>query len=378
MSILDRYMLRLFMKIFVICGLSLFGLYIVIDMVSNLDDLMEQGDQQGSMFEVLYQYYGARAFSFFDTTSALLSALAAIFAVTWVRKHNELTAIQAAGIPTARIVMPIIVASLCVALLAAASRETLLPKFKDEILRSAQNWDGLTKQSVRARFDHKHDILIGGRWALTGNREIIQPTFHLHKPLGAFQRIIEAHRARYVDAQQDRPSGYLLEDVIKPKDLRELPSAVINGRTVVYSPSDTSWLNSDQCFVSSNLEFSQLLAENSDTSYTSSRDLMRNLRNDSLDYGAGVKVTIHGRLVQPFLDVSLILLVVPVVLSKKLQGLFLPATLCLVFTLGFFLLVLTARAMGANSYMLSPALAAWLPLFLFGPCAYISSSSLWR
>ena len=55
MSILDRYMLRLFMKIFVICGLSLFGLYIVIDMVSNLDDLMEQGDQQGSMFEVLYQ-----------------------------------------------------------------------------------------------------------------------------------------------------------------------------------------------------------------------------------------------------------------------------------------------------------------------------------
>ena len=157
-----------------------------------------------------------------------------------------------------------------------------------------------------------------------------------------------------------------------------MPSAVINGRTVVYSPSDTSWLNSDQCFVSSNLEFSQLLAENSDTSYTSSRDLMRNLRNDSLDYGAGVKVTIHGRLVQPFLDVSLILLVVPVVLSKKLQGLFLPATLCLVFTLGFFLLVLTARAMGANSYMLSPALAAWLPLFLFGPCAYISSSSLWR
>ena len=64
MSILDRYMLRLFMKIFVICGLSLFGLYIVIDMVSNLDDLMEQGDQHGSMFEVLYQYYGARAFSF--------------------------------------------------------------------------------------------------------------------------------------------------------------------------------------------------------------------------------------------------------------------------------------------------------------------------
>lgn len=378
MSILDRYMLRLFLKIFVICALSLFGLFIVIDMVSNLDDLIEQGNQHGSLIEVLIEYYGARAFSFFDTTSALIAMLASIFAVTWVRKHNELTAIQAAGVPTARIVMPIVVASLCVALLAAASRETLLPRFKSELLRSAQNWDGRVKQSVRARFDHKHDVLIGGRWALTGERELLQPTFHLHKPLGSFQRIIEAQRARYMDATSDRPSGYMLEDVIKPNNFDELPSAIINGLTVVYSPADTPWLKENQCFVASNLEFSQLLAENSETSYTSSNELIKHLHNDSLDYGASVKVAIHGRLVQPLLDISLVLLVVPVVLSKRLQGLFLPATLCLVFTLGFFLLMLTARAMGANGYMLSPALAAWAPLFIFGPCAYLTASSLWR
>ena len=123
MTIFDRYLLRMFVKVLVVSFLSLTGLYVIIDLFGNLEEFISYAEREGSLLGVLGDYYGARVLSFFDRISGLLALIAAIFTITWLQRTNELMAVTAAGIPKVRIVRPLIIATAFVAMLAAASRE---------------------------------------------------------------------------------------------------------------------------------------------------------------------------------------------------------------------------------------------------------------
>ena len=57
MRVIDRYVLSLFVKVTVICFLSLAGLYVVIDAFANLDEFLTYGKEQGNTALVLADYY---------------------------------------------------------------------------------------------------------------------------------------------------------------------------------------------------------------------------------------------------------------------------------------------------------------------------------
>ena len=60
-TIIDRYMLRQFVQVLVICFLSLIGLYIVIDAFGHLDHFVDYADKHGSLLGTLAGYYAYRA-----------------------------------------------------------------------------------------------------------------------------------------------------------------------------------------------------------------------------------------------------------------------------------------------------------------------------
>ena len=97
MRLIDRYVFSLFLKVFLVCFLSLTGIYIVGDFVGNLNEFIEAADQQGSLVSLLTTYYGARVPWFFDLVGRVVALIAAVFAVTWLQRHNEMTALMAAG-----------------------------------------------------------------------------------------------------------------------------------------------------------------------------------------------------------------------------------------------------------------------------------------
>jgi lipopolysaccharide export system permease protein len=98
MKIIDRYMLRQFIHVFVICFLSLTGLYLVLDAFSNLDNFLRYAEQRGSLLSVMGEFYFYRAIGFFERLSGVISMIAAMFTVTWIQRHNEMTALMAAGV----------------------------------------------------------------------------------------------------------------------------------------------------------------------------------------------------------------------------------------------------------------------------------------
>ncbi len=107
MRLIDRYVFSLFLKVFLVCFLSLTGIYAVGDFVGNLNEFIEAADQQGSILTLLAMYYGARVPWFFDLVGRVAALVSAVFAITWLQRHNEMTALMAAGISRWRIIKPL-------------------------------------------------------------------------------------------------------------------------------------------------------------------------------------------------------------------------------------------------------------------------------
>ena len=77
---------------------------------------------------------------------------------------------------------------------------------------------------------------------------------------------------------------------------------------------DADWLEPDQCFVASNVTFELLTKE---LTFASTAELIAGLRNPSVDFGHQARVDIHARMVRPFLDVTLLLLGLPLVMTRE-------------------------------------------------------------
>ncbi len=74
MKILDRYPLRQFVQIFLVCFLSMMGLYVVIDAFQHLDKFSAHAEEGGSLLGIIAEYYAYRSLSFFDRTGGILEA----------------------------------------------------------------------------------------------------------------------------------------------------------------------------------------------------------------------------------------------------------------------------------------------------------------
>lgn len=378
MTIIDRYLLRSFLRVLLVSFLSLTGLIVVIDLFGNLEEFITYARNQGSLPAVLLDYYGPRVFLYYDRMSALLVLIAAIFTITGLQRRHELTALMAGGIPKARVARPLLIAAITLAMLAAVNRECLLPKMRDQLSRNAQDWLGQNAKRLDPRYDYETGILLGGEATLAAQREVLHPAFRLPGQLAPFGRQLTARSAYYLPPADNRPSGYLLEGVMQPEHIADIPSTHRNHAPLILTAHDTPWVKPDQCFVASDVTFDHLAASQAWRQYSSTAELIAALRNPSLDYGANTRVTVHARLVQPLLDIFLVLLGLPLVLSRRNRNVFVAAAQCLALVAGFHVVVLASHAMGNNTYMASPSLSAWLPVFIFGPLAYVAAQRRWE
>ena len=326
MTIIDRYLLARFAWTLAICSISLFGLYVVADAFNNLDEFLTYGKTRpGGVALVLVDYYSPRALWLFDKVAGLLAMLAVVFVVTVLKKSQELTALMAAGIPTARVVLPMVLFALGVASLGAANREFGLPLVRDKLTRNAQDWQGNRSRKCTPRYDLRTEVLISGQGTFADQRRIDQPQFRLPPEMAAWGRQIAAAEAFQQPATAERPAGYLLKKVTQPANLAGLPSHQLDGQKVLLSPSDTPWLAPDECFVASMVTFEQLSVGGAYRQYLSSYEIVTGLASRTIEPGADVWVTLHSRLLQPLLDVALVLLCLPLVLGRSSRNIFLAA-----------------------------------------------------
>ncbi len=374
-TIIDRYMLRQFLQVLAICFLSLAGLYVVIDAFNHLDHFVDYADAHGGLLATMGEFYAYRSLAFFDWMSGTLALVAAMFTVTWIQRHHEMTALMAAGIPRIRVLRPVLVAAIAVSILAAANRELVIPKTRQQLATDSKNLGGQREDSMQSRFDSQTDILLGGETIVFAEKKINHPNFVMPVGLDQYGRQLIAEEAVYVPPRNGAEGGYLLKGLTSPKVLLDQPSLELNGTPVVITPKDASWLGPNDVFVVSGVSFEFLAAGSTWRDYASTRELIQELRSPSTDLGADVRYAIHSRFMQPLLDTTLLFLGLPLVVTRGNRNPYFAIGLCVGVVALFMVAKLGCQSLCVTGW-LPPPLAAWLPLMIFAPVAVFEASAL--
>src|SRR5436190_21420082 len=108
--LLDRQMILSYLKAYLICLVSLLGLFIVVDLFMNLDDFFQTQKGLRAALEHISKYYGYKSTQIFDRLCEAIVLLAAMFTVAWMQRNNELLPLLSAGVSTRRVVQPVLIA----------------------------------------------------------------------------------------------------------------------------------------------------------------------------------------------------------------------------------------------------------------------------
>ncbi len=379
MNIIDRYLLRQFLQNFVICFMSLTGVYVVLDAFTHLETFMSLGPKGLELMKVIAAFYGYQSLFFFDFISSMLVLMSAMFTMAWIQRHHEMTALMAAGISRIRVVAPVLAASVAIIFLAVVNREVVIPRIKDRVAMRAPDLKGKVIEEIQPQYDDATNVLIGGRCAITDEKQIELPVFVVppdEPSLCAYGKQWTAATAFYKPAKDGRPTGYLLEFVTEPKNLAQRPSLALDGRYVLLTPHDyPQWLKPTEAFVVSNVTVDELTGGKL-MQFASTGELIRALKGHSF-FSPELRVTIHTRILQALLDITLLFLGLPLVAARDNRNVFVAIGACMGLVALFKMVEIACQQLGGIC-LISPSLAAWAPLMIFVPAAVAMSSAMWE
>jgi hypothetical protein len=124
----DRYLLYKYLHVYVILFVTLFGLFVVIDGFSNVDGFQQDGQNTLEVLTKMASYYAYQSSLFFDMIGSILSAIAVLIVFSLLQRHSEIHPILAAGIPTFRLLVPVLSGTLMVNTVLVANQELVIPR----------------------------------------------------------------------------------------------------------------------------------------------------------------------------------------------------------------------------------------------------------
>lgn len=353
-----------------VCFVSFAGVFVVFHAFTNVDELSEHAKQVGGMVAAMVDFYGPFMFMLFEMTSMIISLLALVFTFGLLRRSGELTAMLASGISHGRIVRPMLMAVALTMGLAAVNRELILPNWQDRMGMSAKDIAGEV-ENVLPVYDRVAGILLNGQKLNLVNSEILLPSFKIHVELPEFGNQLNAVSAKWVPANDLHPAGYLVSGVSNPPDIDGIPSQRIDESTILMTAHDTSWVESGQCYVATRVEPEYLRTGTSWMRMADTAELIRRVGNPAVYCSADVRVTLHDRWLRPVLDFSLIVLSLGIVVGRGERNLFVVSGYATGLVGLFFGMRTLFHMMGGSGYLIDPATAAWIPLIVLAPLAYV-------
>lgn len=378
MTIVDRYLLIQFLKIFLVCFISMSGLFIVIHVFSNLDEVVSITGEEGGLQSLLVNFYGPRILDFFNRMAGVLILVSAVFAISMMQRRRESTATEAAGITKARLVLPIMVAAVVIISLAAISRELYIPQYRTTLVRSLKNWTSTGTVVMHHQKDVETGILVQGENLVIDEAKITKIQMTLPRQLRTEFLNIHANFGiiQPADEQRNTPIGVLLKKDVQPENLLTSNSISLNDKTIVFTPKQHRWLNNDQVFVACNLDVQEMAYGENLFRYSSVPEMIDSIKKPSRRFGLGDQVAIHERILKPLLELTLLLLGLPLVISNPNRNIFFSAASCMLLIAILELSTAASHAAGAYRMIQPAALSAWLPVIVFLPLSVFSFRKL--
>jgi lipopolysaccharide export system permease protein len=345
-------------------------MYVVMDMVFNFDEILVPRGQAASagvnvlaVIKDVADYYFYQSFRIFVAMSGVIPVVAAAFTLLRFSRFSELTAFLAAGVSLQRIAVPIIVASVVLNALLVVDQEIVLPTMIPKLTRTRDEMHEVNKADSAYRIS---TMQVGRRALLMAAR--------YHPPTRTGTASMED--IDLWDRDEDfKPVTHIFADQAI-WDQRQQQWVLVNGRRVTGLLPDQ--IHSDEIPITvmkADVTPEQIaLYHNSEFV-----DLLSTRRIDELiarpkSYGVNNLYKVkYLRATQPFMNVILLLLAIPTVLTHDPKSLKRAASKCLLLTGLAMGSVFLAQQIASNPPIgpvwtnAWPLLLAWTPLFIFGP-----------
>lgn len=360
MNVLDRLLIRSYLRAYLFCLVSLLSLYVVVDLFTNLDNFAEHHRGLNGMLRHIAIYYGCNLAQYFDRLGEAITLLAGMFTVALLQRNNELIPLLSAGVSAQRVVRPVLFSACLMLGLAGLNQELLIPRLADFLLNSREDPNGEKDMEVHGAFE-PNGIHIKGERAVRKQRMVKQFSCLISENLARNSIHLMAEEAYYFPPGEGPygGGGWLLTGT-KPAELEgwDNPAILESKDTGKY------FLHTKE------VDFDAVTRNRNWFIYASTTRLLEELNKADSTRLAPMAVLFHMRLTRPILGLLLVFMGLSIILRDQNRNIFISAALCLVLCGVFFASCLACKHLG-DMEIFSPSLAAWLPVLMFGPISFV-------
>ncbi len=354
LKIIDKYLTKQFLKIIVFALIAFTLLFVVIDLMENLDDFIDNH----APYHIVLQYYIVFIPEIIKLMLPVSVLLAGLFVTSKLTTLNEITAIKSSGISIYRYLLPFVVTAFLISLFAIYFGGYVVPKANKHKVYLERTYLG------RGVVHEGSDIYFQD----SPYRIVTISYFNLH-----------IEEASMVSIQE-----------FSPKDITKMVKR-IDAQRMKYDSSQHAWIlmrGTERTFHDSVAQFNtfdKLTLKN--LNFTPAEVIkkqrkpeelnlkeLREYAQDRLDTGndpTRIEIEYHSRFAFAFASLIVVLFGVPISANKRSGGFALQIGYSLLITFLYLVFMKVSQAFGKNG-ALSPVLTAWSANIIFFAGAVIN------
>jgi LPS export ABC transporter permease LptG/LPS export ABC transporter permease LptF len=348
-SILDRYIMRKYLAIFLLVFLALLSISVIVTFFDRIDNIYEHNKSLSLLFRYI-QYRIPEFVNYILPVTVLTTALLTLGLLT---KTNEITAMKACGLSLYRLVLSLLVIAGLVSVFSFGLQERLVPSANK---RAEEVWNRINDVPARSYG------YLDRRWVLSTDKERIFHYSYFEPSSGALSQlsIFEVNPSswsleRRLYAEKGRLEGHVLE--LGQGWSRSFPGE----RQTHFEPFDglSVPLAEDPGYFIKEVKEPSLMSYGELKRYTSEVEAMG-------FETTRFKVDLSSKVSFPLVSLVMTLLAIPFAFSMGKRGALVGLGLSIIIAMLYWGALGVFKSLGYVNF-LSPFLASWGPNLVFGP-----------
>ncbi len=348
MTILDRYILRKFFTIFLFVILGMIVVFVVIDLIENLDKFLSYHARTSQV--VLYYFYYIPFIIILTLPIDVL--ISTLFSMGTMAQHNEVIACQSAGISLYRLLAPVLIAAFFISVLTGLATETVVV-------------DANRARLDLYRFDIKKEkrlpVKTRNQIALQDgpNRQVFIRYYNESRKIARSVTIIffdSTRITRRLDAQRmewDEQNHFWILHQVAVRTFQGTEEVVMRQDTLHYIPARIQ-----------PSDLMEMERKPEEMKFTELRRFIQRMQGLGIDVRKWL-VDLHMKIAYPFTNFIIVLFGAPLASRKRRSGPAVAFAVALLITFVYFIFLQSGQVLGHDG-TLPPWLAAWLGNIVFG------------
>jgi lipopolysaccharide export system permease protein len=361
MRLLDRYLLRELLVPLAYCLGGFLVFYVAFDLIFHIRSFQEK--HLG--FTDMAAYYAVTLPELLVVQVIPVSLLLALlYVMTNHSRHNELTAMRAAGVSLWRLSLPYLGVGVFLGGVVFAMNELLVPPSAQkakEILQSRQPLENRSHPKVVFAFENR-------QWAISAfnptTSEMTDPNIQWNLG-GGKRRTLSAARGEFTNGQ------IVLEKVEEWDESAGGSMQTNYARVALTLPETADWIRVAMKVLAVNPDEA---AKKPQLSLSEIRAYLRPKPPMTPDLRATLMTQFQGRLAEPFTCLAVVLIALPFGARTGRHNVFAGVASSVFICFAFFIMQRLSMGLGVGG-KLPPVLAAWLPNLVFGVTGLVM---IWR